>query len=291
MAPASPSEPSFLKVASTCIPIFTVTGSISTICEVTRQPSSIRTIGRTYGFIISYAAGASWITENDPTVPFPFSFPRSIFPTLRRPHSGHTVRGGKSKVPQFPHFEPYRLYRLPISRQNLGIAVSVHPPEEVDDRGRPRPPEGVRQPDLRVLDLPLAGFPAELTHDLHGLRDPHGSHGLSAGLQPAGRVHGDLRVKRGLAVLRRHPAEALLHEPQVLDCHNLRDCEVVMDLRDLHLLRRQGGRVERPLPRDDGRVHRRQVPPIVEGEEVGGLSGSEELHRGVCELPRAVHRA
>src|SRR3989442_1940163 len=231
MAPASPSEPSFLKVASTCIPIFTVTGSISTICEVTRQPSSIRTIGRTYGFIISYAAGASWITENDPTVPFPFSFTRSIFPKLRRPHSGHTVRGGKSRVPQFPHFEPYRLYRLPISRQNLGIAISVHPPEQVDDRGRPRPAEGVREPDLRVLDLPLPRLPAELSNDLHGLRDPHGPHGLPAGLQPAGGVHGDPRVQRCLPVLRRHPAEPLLHEPEVLDRHDLGDREVVVHLR------------------------------------------------------------
>src|SRR2546425_12507257 len=218
MTPASPSDPSFLKVASTCIPIFTVAGSTSTICEVTRQPSSISTIARTYGFIISYAAGASWMTENDTTVPFPFSFTRSIFPKLRRPHSGHTVRGGKSNVPQFPHLEPYRLYRLPISRQNLGIAISVHPPEEVDDCGRPRSAESVRQSDLRVVDLPLPGFPAELPHDLHRLRDPHSADGLPPGLQPAGGVHGDLRVQRRLPVLRRHPAKPLLHEPEVFDC-------------------------------------------------------------------------
>src|SRR3989442_2164886 len=238
MTPASPSDPSCRNAAFTCIPIFTVVGSTSTIWEVTRQPSSISTIATTYGFIISYAAGASWITVYDTTVPFPFSFTRSIFPKLRRPHSGHTVRGGKSRVPQFPHFEPYRLYRLPISRQNLGIAISVHPPEQVDDRGRPRPAEGVRQPDLCVLDLPLPGLSAELAHDLHRLRDPHGPDGLPAGLQPAGRVHGDLRVQRGIPVLGGHSAKALLHESEVLDCHDLRDCEVVMDLRDLHLLRR-----------------------------------------------------
>src|SRR5437867_7058169 len=265
MTPASPSDPSFRNAAFTCIPIFTVVGSTSTICEVTRHPSSISTIATTYGFIISYAAGASWITVYDTTVPFPFSFTRSIFPTLRRPHSGHTVRGGKSRVPQFPHFEPYRLYRLPISRQNLGIAISIHPPEEVDHRGRPRPAECVREPDVRVVNLPLPRLPAELPHDLHGLRDPDGPHGLPAGLQPAGRVHGDPRIQGGLPLLRRHPAEALLHEPEVLDCHDLRDREVVMDFRNRHLLRRQRGRVERALPRHDGRVHRREVPPIVEG--------------------------
>src|SRR5438093_17017 len=166
MTPASPSDPSFRNAAFTCIPIFTVAGSTSTIWEVTRQPSSISTIATTYGLIISYAAGASWITVYDTTVPFPFSFTRTIFPKLRRPHSGHTVRGGKSRVPQFPHFEPYRLYRLPISRQNLGLALSVRPPEEVDDRGRPRAPEGVGEPDLRVLDLPLPRLPAELPDDL-----------------------------------------------------------------------------------------------------------------------------
>src|SRR5436190_1887985 len=196
MTPASPSDPSFLKVASTCIPIFTVAGSTSTICEVTRQPSSISTIARTYGFIISYAAGASWITENDTTVPFPFSFTRSIFPKLRRPHSGHTVLGGKSRVPQFPHFEPYRLYRLPISRQNLGIAISVHPPEQVDNSGRPR------------------------------------------------------------------------HADQSKRCV-----------------------LEPPLSCEHSRIQRREVPPVMEGEEVGRLAGPDELHRGVRELPHADHRA
>src|SRR5437773_5357319 len=132
MTHASPSDPSFRNAAFTCIPIFTVAESTSTIWEVTRQPSSISTIATTYGFIISYAAGASWITVYDTTVPFPFSFTRSIFPTLRRPHSGHTVRGGKPRVPQFPHFEPYRLYRLPFSRHTLGLPSSIHPPAAAD---------------------------------------------------------------------------------------------------------------------------------------------------------------
>src|SRR5256885_5382057 len=124
MTPASTSDPSFRNAAFTCIPIFTVAGSTSTICEVTRQPSSISTIATTYGFIISCAAGASWITVYDTTVPFPFRFTRSIFPTLRCPHSGHTVPGGKSRVPQFPHFEPYRLYRPVISQ--LGGFLPSH---------------------------------------------------------------------------------------------------------------------------------------------------------------------
>src|SRR3972149_1589926 len=113
MIPLSPSCPSLRNAASTCMPILTWVGSTSITCDVRRQPSSISTIARTYGFIISYWAGASWMTEYDTTVPFPFNFTRSICPTLFRPHIGHTVRGGKSSVPQDPHPGPYRVYRLP----------------------------------------------------------------------------------------------------------------------------------------------------------------------------------
>src|SRR3990170_3057924 len=203
MMPLSPSCPSFRNAASTCMPIFTWAGSTSMTCDVSRQPSSISTIARTYGFIISYWAGASWITEYDTTVPRPFSLTRSILPTLFRPHIGHTVRGGKSSVPHDSHRDPYRLYRLDISPQNLGIAISLHPPQPVDDRGRPPPTQRVRQADLRALDLPLPRLPAELPHDLHGLRDSHGPHRLPAGLQPARRVDGDPRVQGRLPLLRR----------------------------------------------------------------------------------------
>jgi len=34
---------------------------------------------------------------------------RCIFPTDRRPHVGHTARGGKSTLPQLPHFVPIKL--------------------------------------------------------------------------------------------------------------------------------------------------------------------------------------
>src|SRR3990172_8092026 len=114
MMPDSPSCPSLRNVASTGIPIFTVDGSTSMIWDVRRHRSSISMIARTYGFIISYWAGASWTTVYETTVPFPLSFTRSILPTLFRPHRGHTTRGGKSRDPQFPHFDPYRLYRLGI---------------------------------------------------------------------------------------------------------------------------------------------------------------------------------
>ena len=86
-------------------------------------------IASTYGFIIAYWAGASWITEYDTTAPRPFSFTRSILPTLFRPRIGHTVRGGKSSAPHDPHWDPYRLYRLGISSQNLGLAGHQEEPQ------------------------------------------------------------------------------------------------------------------------------------------------------------------
>src|SRR3972149_6998150 len=69
MMPDSPSCPSFRNADSTRIPIFTLDGSTSMTCDVSRQPSSISMIARTYGFIISYCAGASWTTVYDTTVP------------------------------------------------------------------------------------------------------------------------------------------------------------------------------------------------------------------------------
>src|SRR2546426_1270435 len=99
MTPASPSDPSLRKAASTCIPIFTVAGSTSMICDVSRQPSAISTIARTYGFIISYAEGASWITENDTTVPFPLQLHPLHLPETPSPALGAHGPCGKSRVP------------------------------------------------------------------------------------------------------------------------------------------------------------------------------------------------
>src|SRR5256712_2489251 len=153
MTPASPSWPSFRNVAWTFIPIFTFSGLTSISCEVSRTPSSIWTIAITYGFCISNWAGASWMTVYVTTAPLPLRRTRSIFPTDRRPHVGQTALGGKSTFPQLPHFVPIRLYRLWISRQKRGTALSVPSLRHIDDGGCARRAHGDGQARRRLHHL------------------------------------------------------------------------------------------------------------------------------------------
>src|SRR5207302_498241 len=84
---------------------------------------------------------------------------RCILPIDLRPQTGQTARGGKSTFPQLPHLVPIRLYRLWISRQNRGMAISIPSLEEVDDRGGAGPTQRMREPVTRPDDLALAGPP------------------------------------------------------------------------------------------------------------------------------------
>src|SRR3990172_5101084 len=291
MIPASPSAPSRRKAVSTRIPIFTSAFSQSTICEVMRTPSSICTIASTYGFIISNSFGASWTIEYVTTCPRPDSFTRSMLPMLFRPHRVQTSRGGKSTMAQLRHLLATRLYRDGISRQKRGIAISVPPGEEVDDRSRPGAAERVREPDLRACDLALSRLAPQLAHDLDRLRDARRPHGVPARLETTGGVHADPRVQRGLAVLRRVAAFPLRDEPEILDRHDLGDREVVVDLGDLDVDRGLPGGVERSLARDHSRVHRREVASVVDREEVRRVAGPNQVDGRVRELPRLVRRA
>src|SRR2546422_1007289 len=251
MTPASPSWPSFRNVAWTFIPIFTFSGLTSISCEVRRTPSSIWTIAITYGFCISNWAGASWMTVYVTTEPLPLRRTRSIFPTDRRPHVGQTALGGKSTLPQLPHFVPIRLYRLWISRQKRGTAISVPPLEDMDDGGCPGSAEGMRQPAACSDDLALPGLPAKLPHDLDRLRHAGSADRLTAGLQATRGVDGNLAVQRGEAVRGRGAAFPLLDEPEVLDREDLGDREVVVHLRDLDVFGLESGLLERGLARRD----------------------------------------
>src|SRR5437879_13689905 len=96
------------------------------------------------------------------TVPLPPSRRRCILPIDLRPQTGQTARGGKSTFPQLPHFVPIRLYRLWVSRQNRGMAISIPSLEEVDDRRRASPAQRVGERGPRRDDLALTGLPAQL---------------------------------------------------------------------------------------------------------------------------------
>src|SRR3990170_8781231 len=121
--------------------------------------------------------------------------------------------------------------------RTVGSPSSVPPREEMYDGGAAGAAERVGEPDLRLVDLAAAALAAELAHDLHRLCDAGRSDGIAARLQAAGRVHADLRVERGLPVLRREAALALRDEPEVLHRHDLRDREAVVDLGHLHVVR------------------------------------------------------
>src|SRR5436309_15283378 len=104
------------------------------------------------------------------TLPFPPSWNRCILPIDLRPQTGQTARGGKSTFPQLPHFVPIRLYRLWISRQNRGMAISIPSLEEVDDRRCARPAQRMGKPVTRPDALAPASLPVQLPADRHGMR-------------------------------------------------------------------------------------------------------------------------
>src|SRR5467141_18096 len=101
------------------------------------------------------------------------------------------------------------------------MAISVPSLEDMDDRRGAGAAQRVRQPAARADDLPLTALPAKLPHNLHRLRDARGADRLTARLQPAGRIHGNLAIQCGEAVRRGGAAFPLLDEPQIFDGEDL----------------------------------------------------------------------
>src|SRR2546428_6805543 len=97
------------------------------------------------------------------------------------------------------------------------MAVSVPPLEDVDDRGGPGAAQGVRQPAARADDLALAALSAELPHDLHCLRDARCANRLTARLQPAGCIDGNLALQCRETIRRGVDPPPLFDRPQIVD--------------------------------------------------------------------------
>src|SRR2546426_12358104 len=107
------------------------------------------------------------------------------------------------------------------------MAISVPPLEDVDNGRGPGAAQGVRQPAARADDLALAALSAELPDDLHRLRDARGANRLTARLQPAGCIDGDLAVQRGESVRCGGGALPPLDGPEIFGREGLGGREVV----------------------------------------------------------------
>src|SRR3989442_2901504 len=127
------------------------------------------------------------------------------------------------------------------------MAISVPPLEDVDDRGGPGAAQGVRQPAARADDLALAALSAELPHDLHRLRDARCANRLTARLQPAGCIDGNLAVQCRETVRRGGAAFPLLDAPKIFESSDLRGRVVVVLLRELDVFRVGPCLPQRPL--------------------------------------------
>src|SRR3989304_5065474 len=112
------------------------------------------------------------------------------FDPLHLPHAlppAHRAHGPRREVqrPAGPAPRPAQGVPAPgLPPQPPGRPLPFPPPTKGPPRCPPPPPPPRRgpHPPPPPLALPLPRLPAELPHDLHGLRDSHGPHGLPAGL-------------------------------------------------------------------------------------------------------------
>ncbi len=74
---------------------------------------------------------------------------------------------------------------------------SLRAREDVDPGTGPGAAHVLGQAPPGVLDLPVAGLPAELEDRLPDLRQARGAHGVALGLETAGGVHRNAAAERG----------------------------------------------------------------------------------------------
>src|SRR4030042_532616 len=131
----------------------------------------------------------SWTSVIENILPVPFSFTRSIMPTLFLWQTGHIVLGGKKCLPQLLHFTPTRLYLLGFSLQNLGAVAISDPPQKMNDDSRPCASDIVRQTHFGIDHLSLSSLCSQLGHDLHGLSKTSGPDRVAPRLTPTRGIH------------------------------------------------------------------------------------------------------
>src|SRR5262245_24755645 len=173
------------------------------------------------------------------------------------------------------------------------IFLSLAPPEHHHARDRARPPYVVRQPELRVLHLALAGLAAKLRHALRDHAHAARADRMPERLEAPARVDREAAVERRLALLLEPPTLTFLAEPQVLDVRDLGPGEAVVHLGEVDVAWRDASHRVRLLRR---RLRRTEAQ-VVEGRvEVWTSARHREAralhqHRGVLETLRQVGAA
>src|SRR6266850_4779844 len=172
MTPAAPSSRTLRNTSFTRMPMWTFSGSQSTIWAHSLTPSSISMSPTTYGICVSKPRGASWTTENVNTVPWPLSCSGVILPMDFRPQLSQTTRGGKNTFSHTPHLLPSPLYRDDFSRQNRAPAIALPLRlQQVHDARPAGAAHVVRESNLRAFYLARARLAPQLRDNLNGLRN------------------------------------------------------------------------------------------------------------------------
>ena len=91
-------------------------------------------------------------------------------------------------------------------------------PQDGDHAGGAGAAQVLRQAQRVPRDLPLAGFAADLQHQVADLRDAGRAHGMAFRFQPAAGIDGPLARAGGAAGQRVRAALAALDEAEILAC-------------------------------------------------------------------------
>src|ERR1700693_272075 len=142
----------------------------------------------------------------------------------------------------------------------------------------------LRQAKGVAWDLALAGFAADLQHEVADLRDTGGAYRMSFRLQASGGVDRPLALQRCVSGEGVRSATTLLYEPKVLASDDFRDREAIVEFGKLDILRRDARHLVCLFggPPDGG--ERGDVVLLVQGDIVGRLRDSQNPHRLAGEL-------
>src|SRR5688572_32961929 len=162
------------------------------------------------------------ITVNEAISPSPES---GTGDHCRRPHSGHSSRGGIASAPQPSHLIPTSFPSRARSKKDWSVIDGSLTAEQAHEHRRRVAAERMRQAGPRAVDLARSGFGAKLGDDLADLRGAGGADGMALRLQPSRRIDGDLAAEARPALLGGQTAGARLEKTEAFGGDDLGDRE------------------------------------------------------------------